>query len=63
MQTNDLIEPNRVSTMNSNVAFYAGLMAGGAFTEALTQDQILNNAWEKVADIGKSMSEWVYIDF
>ena len=38
VQTNDLIEINVAGAMNSNVAFYIGLMAGGALDEALTQD-------------------------
>lgn len=46
--------------MNSNVAFYTGLMAGGAFDEALTQDQIVNDVWDQEADIRATTSEWVY---
>lgn len=60
VQTNDLIETNIVGAMNSNVAFYFGLMAGGAFDEALTQDQILNDVWDQEADIRANTSEWVY---
>lgn len=60
VQTNDLIEINVAGAMNSNVAFYMGLMAGGAFDEALTQDQILNDVWDQAADIRVNTSEWVY---
>jgi len=60
VQTNDLIEINVAGAMNSNVAFYMGLMAGGAFDEALTQDQILNDVWDQAADIRANTSEWVY---
>ncbi|MCO4847543.1 MAG: DUF2059 domain-containing protein [Yoonia sp.] len=60
VQANDLIETNVVGAMNSNVAFYSGLMAGGAFDEALTQDQILNDVWDQEADIRANTSEWVY---
>ena len=60
VQTNDLIEINVAGAMNSNVAFYMGLMAGGAMDEALTQDQILNDVWDQAADIRANTSEWVY---
>ena len=60
VQTNDLIEINVAGAMNSNVAFYMGLMAGGALDEALTQDQILNDVWDQAADIRANTSEWVY---
>ena len=60
VQTNDLIEINVAGAMNSNVAFYIGLMAGGALDEALTQDQILNDVWDHAADIRANTSEWVY---
>lgn len=60
VQTNDLIETNVVGAMNSNVAFYTGLMAGGAFDEALTQDQILNDVWDQEDDIRANTTEWVY---
>ena len=60
VQTNDLIEINVAGAMNSNVAFYMGLMAGGAMDEALTQDQILNDVWDQAADIRANTSQWVY---
>ena len=60
VQTNDLIEINVAGAMNSNVAFYMGLMAGGALDEALTQDQILNDVWDHAADIRANTSEWFY---
>lgn len=60
VKTNDLIETNVVGGMNSNVAFYTGLMAGGAFDGVLTQDQILADVWDQEADIRDSTSQWVY---
>ena len=60
VQTNDLIKINVAGSMNSNVAFYMGLMSGGAFNKALTQDQILNDVWDQEADIRTNTSEWVY---
>lgn len=60
VQTNDLIETNVVGAMNSNVAFYSGLMAGGAFDATLTQEQILDDVWDQEAEIRANTSEWMY---
>lgn len=60
VQTNDLIETNVVGALNSNYAFYTGLMQGGAFDDALTEDQILTDVWDQEPDIRANTTEWVY---
>ncbi len=60
VQTNDLIETNIVGALNSNYAFYSGLMAGGAFDDVLTEAQILSDVWDQEPDIRATTSEWVY---
>lgn len=60
VQTNDLVETNIVGALNSNYAFYKGLMQGGAFEEALTEDQILSDVWDQEPDIRVNTGEWVY---
>lgn len=60
VQTNDLIEANVVGALNSNYAFYKGLLQGGAFDGALTEDQILSDVWDQEADIRTSTTEWIY---
>ena len=60
VQTNDLIETNVVGALNSNYEFYMGLMAGGAFDDALTEEQILSDVWDQEADIRANTAEWVY---
>lgn len=59
-QVNDLIETNVVGGMNSNFAFYMGLMDGGAFARTLTEDQILTDVWGQEAEIRTTTAEWVY---
>ena len=60
VQSNDLIETNVVGALNSNYAFYTGLMKGGAFEDALTEDQILADVWDQEPDIRANTAEWVY---
>tara|TARA_R110002051_G_scaffold57104_11_gene105906 strand:- start:1556 stop:2380 length:825 start_codon:yes stop_codon:yes gene_type:complete len=60
VQINDLVETNVVGALNSNYAFYTGLMAGGAFSDALTEDQILSDVWDQEPDIRANTNEWVY---
>ena len=56
---NDLIETNVVGALNSNYAFYSGLMEGGDFPQALTEDEILTDVWSQEPDIRASTSEWI----
>ena len=60
IQTNDLIETNVVGALNSNFAFYTGLMDGGAFDEVLTQEQILADVWDQEDDIRANTTEWIF---
>jgi len=60
VQVNDLVETNVVGALNSNFAFYKGLMAGGGFGGALTEDQILSDVWDQEPDIRANTNEWVY---
>lgn len=60
IETNDLVEPNVVGALNSNFAFYMGLMDGGAFDGDLTEDQILTDVWSQEADIRANTIDWLY---
>lgn len=60
IETNNLIETNVAGALNSNLAFYAGLVDGNAFGGALTEEQILNDVWSQEADIRETTSEWLY---
>ncbi|GGL77513.1 DUF2059 domain-containing protein [Wenxinia marina] len=60
VEANDLVETNVVSAMNSNVAFYLGLMDGGALPAQLTEDQILADVWGQEPEIRQTTTEWIY---
>lgn len=60
VETNNLIETNVAGALNSNLAFYNGLLDGNAFDGALTEDQILTDVWSQEADIRDNTTEWIY---
>lgn len=60
VETNNLIETNVAGALNSNLAFYYGLLDGNAFDGALTEDQILTDVWSQEGDIRDSTTEWIY---
>ena len=57
---NDLIETNVVGALNSNYAFYMGLLDGGAMPDGMTAELALQDVWEQEDDIRASTSEWLY---
>ena len=59
-EANDLIESNVVGGMNSNFAFYMGLMEGGALNGDISEEQILTDVWSQEAEIRQNTMEWVY---
>jgi hypothetical protein len=60
VEANDLVESNVMGAMNSNYAFYQGLMEGGAFDESLTEQEILADMWSQEDQIRGRYEEWVY---
>lgn len=54
---NDLVETNVVGALNSNYAFYTGLVGGGAFD--LTDDQILTEVWASEPEIRANTTAWI----
>ncbi|MCF2903888.1 hypothetical protein L0666_02725 [Octadecabacter sp. CECT 8868] len=60
IETNNLIETNVAAALNSNLAFYNGLLDGRAFDGALTEEQILSDVWSQEADIRDSTTKWLY---
>ncbi len=57
---NDLIENNVVGALNSNYAFFVGLVDSGAFPVAMTDDEILSEVWSQEPDIRDETDEWLY---
>mgnify|MGYP000474682233 CR=1 FL=1 len=60
IEVNDLVETNVVGAMNSNYAFYIGLMDGGAFPAELTEEQVLTDVWSQEDEIRTNTTEWVF---
>lgn len=58
-RANDLIDTNVVAAMNSNYAFYLGLMDGGAAQPGVTEAEVLASVWEQEAQIRDTTTEWV----
>lgn len=60
VEANDLVDENVVGGLNSNVAFYRGLVDGGAFPFEMTDEQILADVWGQEAEIREETIEWIY---
>ncbi|SDE08837.1 DUF2059 domain-containing protein [Limimaricola pyoseonensis] len=60
VEANDLIEANLVGALNANYAFSLGLLEGGGFDGALSEDEILLQVWSQEEEIRRSTTEWVY---
>ncbi len=57
---NDLIETNVVGALNSNYAFFMGLLDGGAMPDGMTSELALQDVWEQEDEIRANTTEWVY---
>lgn len=57
---NDLVESNVAGALNSNLAFYKGMAEGGAFGDAMTEEQILTDVWSQEADIRMETEAWLF---
>ena len=60
IDANDLVETNVVGALNSNYAFYLGLIDGGSFPYELTEDQIIADVWGQENEIRDNTTEWLY---
>ncbi|WP_099824081.1 DUF2059 domain-containing protein [Oceaniglobus indicus] len=60
VDANDLIEANVVGAMNSNYAFYSGLLDGDAFNGDMTEADVLADVWGQEPTIRADTIEWVY---
>lgn len=60
IESNNLIETNVAGALNTNYAFYMGLMDGQAFGGSLTEEQVLSDVWGQEAEIRSNTTEWMY---
>ncbi len=60
VEVNNLIESNVAGALNSNLAFYNGLLDGRAFDGQLSEDQILSDVWSQEPEVRANTTEWIY---
>lgn len=60
VDANDLVEMNVVGAMNSNYAFYSGMMQGEALQGDMTEEQALSDVWAQEPQIRADTADWVY---
>jgi hypothetical protein len=58
-EVNDLIEQNVAGALNSNLAFYRGMVEGGAFEGGLTEDEMLADVWSREGEIRDDTADWL----
>jgi hypothetical protein len=57
---NDIVETNVISAMNSQIAFFGALAAGGGLQDDLTEEQIIDEVMNRTPEIRASTTEWVF---
>ena len=60
IEANDLVESNIAGALNSNLAFYQGLSAGGALPLEMTEEDMLRDVWLQEPDIREETESWVW---
>lgn len=58
-EVNDLIEQNVAGALNSNLAFYRGMVEGGAFEGGLTESEMLADVWSREEEVRNDTEEWL----
>jgi len=58
IEAGDLIERNVTGALNSNLAFYKGLLDGGSFE--MSEGEILSEVWSQEAEIRSATEAWMY---
>ena len=58
--TNDYVEANVAGALNSNYAFYTGMIDGGALSSRMPNSDILADVWAQEPEIRMNTEEWLY---
>lgn len=59
-EANDLVERNVAGALNANLAFYKGMVVGGAFEGGLTEGEILADVWSQEPEVRREIDEWLF---
>lgn len=57
---NDLVELNVAGALNANLAFYRGMVSGGAFEGGLTESEMLADVWSQETEVRRETQEWLF---
>ncbi len=60
IEVNDLLEANVVGALNSNFAFFSGLVDGGAYDRPMSSEEILTEVWSQEDEIRADTEIWIY---
>jgi hypothetical protein len=60
IDANDLIEANVIGALNSNYAFYTGLIDGGAMPAGVTLETALQDVWAQEPMVRADTIEWLF---
>lgn len=60
IEENDLVETNIAGALNSNLAFYQGLAAGGALPGDMSEQDMLRDVWMQEPEIREETEGWVW---
>lgn len=60
VEVNGLVEENVMGIMNSNFAFYMGLIGAGGLEREVTESEVLADVWSREDQIRADSSEWVH---
>ena len=57
---NDLVEMNVMGALNANLAFYKGMAQGGAFTDQMSEGDMLAEVWSQEEQVRSDTEEWLW---
>jgi len=60
IEAGDLVEANVQGGLNSSLAFWQGLRAGGFLGRQMTEEDVLAQVWNQEAEIRAETVEWLY---
>lgn len=60
IEVNDLVDMNVMGALNSNYAFFQGMVDGGGMGGRMTEQQILADVWAQEPEIRQDTETWVW---
>lgn len=60
VEVNDLVEMNVMGALNANLAFYKGMASGGAFTDEMSEEDMLGEVWSQEDQVRSDTEDWLW---